>query len=247
MAEILVRVRDATTPNGAKDGDIICASSDLRIKHVHADAICSSSIAGFNQHGLRDPLTLIDSYLQNTSTYKFQRTDETVVDRVLLADGTTEEISSQPNDRGEYMDVPLFILRRLNHARHLIFGTPGSEYWYGGRQIINHAALDKVWHKIETDTPEREVDYRAFPLTDAEKRGWFAMTVDDGDEPDFDGLIEPLLDIDGNAIKKRKHFVVWQDLVTAPMQEEILDRTCEHDHRDLDNYVRETVVRTKTE
>jgi len=247
MAEILLRVRDTPANNGTKDGDIICAATDLRIKHVHADAICSRSIAGFNQHGLRDPLTLIDSYLQNTSTYKFQRTDETVADRVLLADGTTEEISLQPNARGEYMDVPLFILRRLKHARHLIFGTPGSEYWYGGRQIINHAALNKVWHKIETDTPEREVDHRSFPLTDAEKRGWFAMTVDDGDEPVFEGLIEPLVDIDGNAIKKRKHFVVWQDLVTAPMQEEILDRTCEHDHREIDNYVRSSIVRTKAE
>jgi hypothetical protein len=189
MAEILLRVRDSDAINGTKDGDIICAATDLRIKHIHADTICTRSNVAFNRHGLRDPLTLIDVYLQNTCTYKFQRTSEAAVDRILLEDGTTEEISSQPNARGEYMDVPLFILRRLQHARHLIFGTPGNEYWYGGRQVINHTALDEVWHKIETDTPEREIDHRMFPLTVAEKRGWFAMTVDDGGEPEFNGLI----------------------------------------------------------
>ena len=251
MAELLLRVRDNAGDQQTKDGDIICAFNNRRIKHVHAEMVCHKDKIGFNRDGLRDKDTLLEHYLKNTYQYKFQRINRTQIKRITLSDMSEEIIGPRPNAKGEAIDVPEFVKRRIRHGKHLIFGSPGSEFWYGGRTIATNSQLDKVWTEIELKTPLREINHRLWPLTSGEKRGWFSITTDDFTDDESGELTSSLMDeTDPDnpvMVKKRKHHIDWRNLpsMSQPTRDKILDKNMEHDSRDSFSYLRSNIVNTK--
>lgn len=212
MAELYLKVNpDANLP-GVQDGDVLFAPNDIRIKFVHADGICNVRHFGFNANGLRDANTLPDHMKKNTCEFKFQRVSNKEIKRITLADMSEEILSDVPNAKGEAIDVPLFIQRRLNHARHAIFGTPGAEYWYGGKTTITDATVDPVWTEITAQTGKLESDHRLWPMSRGEGTHLLAIRVTDFSD-EMRAVYESRLDqADGQRLYKSACFVPWKDL-----------------------------------
>jgi hypothetical protein len=150
MAEVLIKIG-----NGANyaDGDIIAAFNRRCIRSVYAQAICHVKHEG--PTGRRSLTSLARDFREATHQYRFERIDADRVKRIEIATGL-EEVFGR-----ESIDVELFVRRRLRHSRHSIFGSPGSEIWYGGRQDYNHDSLDAVWSKIaeKTDLTEDRPEF----------------------------------------------------------------------------------------
>lgn len=248
MAEVMIRTH---SHGSGEDGDIICAFNDRRISHVHCSHICNKDAIGFASNGRRASGTLLDHFLKNTYTYKFQRTGEKTLDKILISTGEVTKISDIPNGK-EYMDVPAFIRRRLHHDKHQIFGSTGSEFWYGGRTVADVTNLDKVWTAIETMTAKRKADHTQWTPSSGELRGWFWVTVDDGDDNAFSELTQPLLDLTDPdnpiTVKKHKHHIDWRALagMSDATRRLVADRSRTHDSRKNFSYLRGTVLQTKT-
>ena len=122
----------------------------------------------------------------------------------------TETIYGPPD-----INVPAFIRNALKSDRHLIFGTAGNEYWYGGAPIYNHSKMDLVWGEIEGSTAYREANFTNWPLTEIEKKHFLAISVSDFNEEAERVFVEPVV-VDIGAIKllqkKRKRFVNWKSI-----------------------------------
>jgi hypothetical protein len=122
-----------------------------------------------------------------------------IVRRTNLRDGTTEELSNKPNAKGEYMDVPLLLARRVKHPRHAIFGTKGREVWFGGQVYATHTELDQVWQEIESRTPYREVNFDLWPAGQLDLMHCLFIPVDDFNEVEASALVAPELEVDDNG------------------------------------------------
>ncbi len=155
MAELALKIGGTAT---YEDGDIVDAFNRRRIRHVHAQHICHV------KHGRSE---LSEVYRAKTRQFLFQRVSKLEVVRTNLLTLAGEILSDKPNASGEYIDVPLFIARRLKHPRHGIFGPPGVERWYGGTTTATHAILDDVWAEIEgrTQYQESEPRFQQYPLS----------------------------------------------------------------------------------
>lgn len=182
MAELLIKIgsHGSGLDEHYRDGDIVCAFSQRRIRSTHAQHICDHRKFGFNGDGLR-PVSIAEKYLDATRKYKFVRVSKYEVVRYELGTLFEETFSKTPNAKGEQIDVPLYISRRIKDGKHKIFGTKGAEYWYGGPTKNDNVTLDSVWLMIETDTANREADHALWPLTSREKKGFLAIGVDDFD------------------------------------------------------------------
>jgi hypothetical protein len=168
--------------------------------------------------------SLLEVYLENTKEYKFERISQGQVRRINLQTGQQDIISGQPNADKEYMDVPLYIGRRLKNPNHQIFGIPGSEYWYGGNTLLTDTGLDKIWAQIEARTGKKKQDHLNFPFTPYEIKKYLVVSVEDLSNEDAGELTRPVLglpDKDGNqeTIKSRKYKVDWRNTLGLSNQE----------------------------
>ena len=249
MAKLLLAVNSNTSDaTRSQDGDIVCAFNDKRIKYTHAQVICRGRTIPFNTDGLRVPDSLADKLFEKTSQYKFERINATTIRKILLSDTSiTEDISDTPNRNGERINVARFIRDATLGNRHWIFGTTGSEYWYGGKTTVLDANLNDVWTEIEKSTSFREVDHREWPLTSREKKVFFAIKTDDFDDATANLYTTPQLDDQGNVVKKRTRKVDYPNItgIDATKLAEIRNKNLEIDERKTRTYTRSSVVGVK--
>lgn len=211
MAELALKIDDGS---GYEDRDVICAFNRRRIRRVHAEHLTSPNLFGFTIEGLRPAGSLARQSLEHTRQYRFDRLSKFVIRRTNLRDGTTEELSDKPNAKGEYIDVPLFLERRLKHPRHSIFGLKGREFWFGGKTYTDHPDLDKVWQEIEARTTERESSYTLWPAGSDDLKVHLFVSVVEFSDAEAEALTAPWIDETDPenpvTVKKRNMSADWR-------------------------------------
>tara|TARA_R110002051_G_scaffold111306_5_gene183923 strand:- start:10209 stop:11036 length:828 start_codon:yes stop_codon:yes gene_type:complete len=233
--ELIVKIQSAGSNPSYQDGDVVQAMSLDQIYMVHAEMICNVSNFGFNTQGLRDTGTLLEKFEQSTKTYKFERLNSNDVKRTNLITLEESIINTIPNTDGESMNVYQYISRRLKSNRHKIFGSQGSEIWYGKSKTHDSSIITSVWNDIETETTNLQVNNRNWPFTPREKRGFVCIntsgrdytgesftrvelsgdTVHERAIPAFEAdPVEIPEDYDPVILAKRKWFVPYWDLST---------------------------------
>jgi len=213
MAELLLKVKEA--PNW-DDGDIVCAFNDRHISQVHAQEICHPREVGFNSEGLRNHDTLVEVFLRTVNQFRFERISVTEISRYNQWTDEIDIIGAIPNDKGEYMDVEMFLKRRRKHARHVIFGKVGSEIWYGGKMDCSDERLSIIWADIEDRTDKKKADHVLWPLSDTEKAHFLGLSVDGFDDEESTKLTASEVDESDPdnivVIKKRVNLVAYADM-----------------------------------
>ena len=154
MAELLLKVG---TVGVYEDGDIICAHNSRRISCCHVQTLCNPALQTVNRDGLLSTGTIAHDWFERTHKFRFERISTSEVRRTLIATGRSDVVSGTPNANGESMDVRQYIERRQKAARSgrpkkALFGTAGSEQWYGGQIDMSAAALALVWDDVEAKT-----------------------------------------------------------------------------------------------
>lgn len=221
MAELLLKTHTVGPDPLSQDGDIIVACSDRRIKCVHAEHICHFKNFGFDKNGLR-PFSLTQLFLEKTRQFKFVRvTPAEILKYNLRTLNPPTLVTLTPNADGDAMDVREYVKRRLQHPKHLMFGTPGHEIWYGGITYVEDADLDLVWADITERVSLHERDHRNWPWSDTEKAHFLAIKTNRLTDLETEAMVEPEreqigTDELGNPItrikRKRKQYVHWQGL-----------------------------------
>ncbi len=251
MAELVLKIG---SDGGYEDGDVVDAFNGRRICWAHAEMICGIQAAGANEEGLRPLGSLAQVFREKVCRYRFERIGETKVRRVEIATGQEETFGPTPNARGEAIDVPSFLQRRLTSPRHAIFGAPGKEVWYGGRTVRRDAGLDELWQVIEARTTTRQADCTLWPAGRWDLRGHLFVGVDDFDDATLEQLKAPLLDPqrltaegEPTVIKKRKHRVDWLSALGLSSEtiDSVRDRQTKVDGRARFAYLRADVVKMK--
>jgi len=233
--ELIVKIQSAGSNPAYQDGDVVQAMSLDQIYTVHAEMICNTSNFGFNTQGLRDVGTLLEKFESTINLYKFERVNSNDVKRINLDTLEESVISRTPNTDGEAIDIYQYLLRRLKSNRHKIFGSQGSEIWYGKRKIYDSSIITSVWNDIETETTNLQVNNRSWPFTPREKRGFVCIntsgrnytggsftrvelsgeTVAGKADPAFEDPPEEIPeDYNPVMLAKRKWFVPYWDLAT---------------------------------
>jgi hypothetical protein len=235
------------------DGDILCAFNSRRIRCVHAQHICHVKNAGGGIGALRDNAHVARDWFEHMRQYRFERVSRTEIKRILLSSMKEVLIDGTPkliDGKMQHMDVSLYIVRRLAHKRHKIFGSPGAEVWYGGRTDVSDAKLTLVWNAIETKTAFREVDFPLWPVGSQDLISHLFVTVDDFNEAEADDLVSPELDLtdpkDPIVVKKRRRYIDWKASIDSAEHTKIEDKTVSVDLRGtMTPLVRGDVVKTK--
>ena len=199
MAEFIIKIGDSPS---YKEGDILCAFNDKRIKQVHAEHICDYKKQPFNSDGLNTD-GIHRQFLELVYQYRFDRVSQKSVIRTNLWTGEQDLLSDMPNTKGEQIKADLYIKRRTAHQNHRIFGAKGREYWYGGKTNQSLQAIDSVWAMIEAETQERKENYTLWPLTDREKAAHVALNVEDFGDSQSVSFVEDVRDTEGEIIEKR--------------------------------------------
>lgn len=213
-----------------EDGDVKSATNYRRIRHMHADGICHVKNVPFNPDGLNPIGSLPDTFLSNTSQYKWERLGS-MVRRTNLWTSDEVEYGSTPiedPDRPGHM-IHCHVSDHFNflkkHPRHCVFGEAGVEFHYGGRQLADHPILDTIWTAIETNSSEIENDWMARPIGD--RRKYLILYVDDFDNAEMGELSSPLMD---NAdpenpviVKKRKNWATWRGMIDV-IESDVLNK-----------------------
>ena len=209
--DIIVKVGDGPD---FEDGDVIHAFSQKEILHVHAQHIVHPKNMPRTNQGTIQPGVILEDYLEDIKEFKFERTGQKQVKRTNLWTGEVDFISEQPNAKEEYMDVPLYIKRRLelNPNDNLVFGNAGNEYWYGGGDRITDTLIDKVWDKIEAKTSHNR-NYN-FPFTERETKAFAVLKIKNLSDPEIRDLVAPEIDNEGKIIKTRAKKIDWNKVKT---------------------------------
>ncbi len=238
---LLIKVGDTGVYS---DKDVVCAMTTQRINLAKIQSLTNVRNATVNSDGLREPGSLLDICLQNISKYKFERISEGSVRRTNLDTLKADTITDKANAQGEYMDVPLYIKRRLEFDKHKIFGSVGSEYWYGGRSVTD-AKIDIVWTAIEAQTSERKADNQEWGFSDKEKKRFLVLTVDPITEEEAEEYVISEFDTKGNMTKKRKYQVDYEKDLSLSQGEidDIKDK--EKDSKKNTTYDHITLVKEK--
>lgn len=237
MAELAIKIGDKA---GFLDGDIIEPFTNLRIRRVHAEHICHYRHAGFTRDGLRPAVSLLAEMMDNTRQFRFNRIGRFRVQRRNLFTRAVEEFDA-PN-------LPQWIQARQKSSRHLIFGLPGSEFWYGGGSLFNHTTLDNVWTAIESGSPEREANYTKWPATPRELRRHLFVAVNDMTEAEAVELIAPELDNrTGEVTRRRVNQVDYRTRLELSAGDivDVLDASKELDLRTRRQFTRGEIVETR--
>lgn len=230
-----------------EDGDILCAFPRCHIHHVHIQHICRPRDAkGKLPGGMLGNNTLLEFYLARVSQYRFTRLSRHEVRRTLIANGTHETFNHVANAKGEYGFVAEYLARRKRAGKLPLFGVAGEEVWYKGHISINQPVLDTIWDEIERKTLYRRANYDHWPLTPAEKKQFFGISVDDFTNEEAGELVSPLLaeavgEEEPRKLKERKNQINWRDLVGV-VSADILDADKSVDVRADYKHVRKDIV-----
>jgi hypothetical protein len=173
--ELIVKVGSPDGPQTSyRDGDIIQTFSPNGILLSNAEGICNVNNFSLNPvTGLRDNDSLLMKFLELRNTYKFERVNSNDIRRTNMITGEEDILNTTPNDEGEYIHAYQFISRRLKSARHCIFGSSGSEIWYG--KTRSSTDLDALWNDIETHTSHLKQDNMSWNFSPIEKRSLLVM------------------------------------------------------------------------
>lgn len=213
MAEFMLKIGNTSAYD---DGDILHYFNNRRIWSTHAQHICHVKNFGFNGDGRRPLSTLAQFMHEKCFQYKFERVSFSEVVRTDLSSMDQETFSLTPNVKGEYIDVPLYLARRLDNPNHKIFGSIGSEIWYGGRENFDLSKVNDLWAEIEDKTPNRKVDHDLWPTGSQDLKDHFLFSVDDGTDAEVHEMESPVI----NGIeKKRKYKVVWESFAELSGQD----------------------------
>lgn len=250
MAELIIKTSTKAPDPAWQDGDIIHAMNDLHIHDVHAQHICHKNLVGFNSDGLRPANSLTEDYLSEVRQYKFERISQTEVRRSDLFSMSIDVFSDTPNGDGEYIDVPLFISRWRQHPKHVIFGKPGTEIWYGGRTLITTAKINDIWVSIEAKTAYLKAHFGKFPWGNEDQKHHLAITVDDFDNTVrselessvYDGTVDPPV-----MTERRKNAVDWRNLpgLTQKIIDDTLASDVKVDIRNSFSFTRSLIIDAK--
>ena len=170
--ELLVKVGTSGLDPAYQDGDIVDAFSNERIATVHASHICDAAKFGFTDDGLRVADPLLIGWQSKRHRYICQRVGDTV-ERLDRETNQVDILGKTPNAKGEYIDAALYLARRLKNPRHMIFGGPGSEYWFS---LQIQYDINDIWAVIESHSDYRREDFNQWPLTETEKRHFLAVS-----------------------------------------------------------------------
>lgn len=191
--DLIVNVTDGR--GGYDEGDVLHAFTSRRILDVHAQHVVHPKlmIREGGDVGRITPGSLLEFCLERTRQFKFERISARQVRRTNLRTLDEDTISDVPNASGEYMNVQLYLDRRVafKPSQNQMFGSAGSEYWYGGITTTTDAIMDTIWTEIEART--RHVRDDEFPFTDREKRLYLIIKVDDLTDAEVVELLEPLI------------------------------------------------------
>jgi hypothetical protein len=239
MGELLIKIGDGAN---CADGDIIAAFNRRRVRSAHAQSICH--VKHESPTGRRTLTSLARDFREATHQYRFERIGADRVKRIEIATGT-EDVFGR-----ESIDVGLFVRRRLRHSRHSIFGSPGSEIWYGGRQDYSHNSLDAVWSKIaeKTDLTEDRPEFCLWPMGRLDIRHFLAVRIVDFSDTEAAELVRPAyrLDDDGNRVldDRGMPIEIAKRNITVDWRKELLDdlRVAERDALDRETPVGRDIV-----
>lgn len=242
-----------STSLGYKDSDILHAFNNRRILCTHTQSICHVKHIPFNQYGLNDIDSLPEIYQRNVYQYKFERVAPKVVRRTNLWALKVEEFSDIPNAKDEYINVRLFIRRRLQNPKHGVFGSAGSEVWYGGKTDNSLARLNIVWLDIEAQTAHRKSNHFRWPLTTKEKKSVLAVASSDYDDATAIDYESPRwgtgLSAEGiEMVDRRKNYIDWKGIPELnALRTSIEDKNTIVDVREGKEYIPDSIVKTKGE
>lgn len=201
MAEIVVKIQDqGLTDDQYKDGDILAAFTDRAIGLVHAQNLCGCKNFGFNSEGLRSRGTLAEKLLFRTRQYVFQRLSTTEVKRIDLVTMAEDVFSNTPDESGQYIDVRLYLSRRLKLPEHLIFGSLGAEIWYGGKSRHSDEDVSRIWTEIENHSADRRVDYSLWPAGKQDIKSHLIVRTTDFSDLEHKAFVSPRYKLDDDGV-----------------------------------------------
>jgi hypothetical protein len=242
---------DAPDP-GYQDGDIVMAFNRRQTRHRHADILCHPRRAPRTPEGLIPTDEISRHYFEVTHQYRFQRVSEYEVVRENLWTGEIDVIDNNPNDRGERMNVPLFIKRHRNTAGFGMFGFDGAEIWYGGNKRFDNATLDTVWARIEEHSPHREVNYGDWPTQAEETKSFLFIRVNDFTDEEERTMLAPMFDETDPKnpvlVRRRNFYVPFRTVLrgmSAGRIAQVDNRAAMKDFRAELKHVRSQIVRMK--
>ena len=159
------------------DGDIMSAVTYRQVRSERAEGLCNKKIKvngvrnfdRLNANGLFDAGDVLEDWFEATAEFKFERLSASEGRITRLSDMNSIEFTSnqpfqQHDGRTVQMDLDLYLKRRKatlagpGGRGKPIFGTPGNEYWYGGKSSREHANLDVAWQAIENKLQVSEAD-----------------------------------------------------------------------------------------
>jgi len=240
-AELILRVSSSDDAvNGYQSGDIVAAFNDKRIESVHAQNILSTYLrANPSRNTPRAEGTFFQKSFEHVREFKFERLTRNSIRRTNLITREVDTLSNVPNADGEYMDVPLYISRRLASPKHQIFvDGDGDEFWYGGDTSSIQTSIDSVWVEIEAATIHNKSDDTLWPLGLEETRRFRSVLVNDFSDSVANALVASG---SGRRRNKRVDFVNLAGL-TSQNRIDIADPTFEFDLRSFGEFDRDTIV-----
>jgi hypothetical protein len=160
--ELLIKINSVEGDTSYKDGDIVQAFSYDRIHLTNAQVICNVNNFPLDDvTGLRANDSLLMKYLERASLYRFERTGVDTVKKINLSTLGEEILGA------ESIDVSGFLKNRLKSPRHKVFGSSGSEIWYGDSRELD---IISIWNDIEAYSDNLKSENSNWPFTEIEKK-----------------------------------------------------------------------------
>ena len=162
--------------------------------------ICNPRNFDFNTFGMRDRNTLLEKFQEATHVYKFERVNSNDVIRTNLLTNEQDILNTTPNSDGEAINAYQFISRRVKNPNHKIFGTHGSEVWYGKMRNDAEVFIPVAWNHIETESDNLQSNHNSWPFTDLEKRHFVCINTSGRN---YDGDSFTRVELSGGTVTER--------------------------------------------
>jgi len=198
--ELIVKVKSDGSNPYYQDGDVVEAMSLDRIYLAHAEMICNPRNFDFNTFGMRDRNTLLEKFQEATHVYKFERVNSNDVRRTNLLTNEQDILNTTPNSDGEAINAYQLISRRVKNPNHKIFGTHGSEVWYGKMRSDAEVFIPVAWNHIETESDNLQSNHNSWPFTDLEKRHFVCINTSGRN---YDGDSFTRVELSGGTVTER--------------------------------------------
>lgn len=245
MADMLLSVTSPARPSRAEDGDIIHAANEMRCLCTHAQHVCHPRQASPNRHGWIDAGHISQEMMELFYEYRFERISFSEVRRTKIQTSEEDILSRVPNAQKEHIDVYEYLKNRSKHRRangtskKPIYGTAGSEVWYGG--TIDFTKTPQLWDVIEARTALHRDNHKFWPFTDTEHRHFLAIRTDDFTDEEQETIVR----IPDNSGSKHSHRVDWRALGLGVSESAIEDRSQRIDGRELGIFSWRDIVQAK--